>query len=326
VPQPLISVIIPTYNKGPLLVRTLQALSQQTVPPDDVEVLVIDDGSTDGTEAVVAGSSSDDRLRYVRQDNLGAGSARNHGAQLAQGDILVFLDADIVLDSDALAVHQDAHSQFDRSLMISRILPMTPNPHGLEDLLFQETMDFGGTDKVMTWRHAITQCLSIRREHFVEVGGFDTNLRRCQDIEFGYRAVQQGLLVRYLSQCHARHNHSMSLDERCRVERNNHRGYAALFRKHPGLTTELAHLRDKSDVNWHSDSLPLIVRKVARRTLATAYPRTVMRFAWVALNSTTGSERLKRWLYWKIVASYQLLGYQEGIRSLSSAEAAHPDQ
>lgn len=317
-PQPLISIIIPTYNKGSVLGKTLQALQSQTVSFDQYEVLIVDDGSTDETEAMIAGFASPHTQLYVRQENLGAGRARNHGAELARGDILIFLDSDIILYPDALAVHLAAHDRFDRALMVSRILPIDPNPNGVEDLFFQETMDFGPDEKEMTWKHTITQCLSIKKRHFLEIGGFDIHLRRCQDIDFGYRAAQLGFDIRYLPQARAWHNHPLSLRQRCLVERKNHQGFAIFFRKHPGLSAQLPHLIDKAPIDWRADSPALIVKKCARSVLATKPACAAMHLTWKALYRTSVPVGVLRSLYWKIVGSYQFLGYREGIRSISA--------
>lgn len=85
-----ISVVVPTYNRADILGRTLASVLAQSLPPD--EVIVVDDGSTDDTEAVVATFGS--RVRYVRQDNAGVSAARNRGAGLAGGRWLAFVDSD----------------------------------------------------------------------------------------------------------------------------------------------------------------------------------------------------------------------------------------
>ncbi len=87
---PLVSVIIPTFNRAHLLPATIDSVLAQTWQP--LEVLVVDDGSTDETTAIVAAYGT--RVRYLRQVNAGVSSARNHGARAAQGAYLAFLDDD----------------------------------------------------------------------------------------------------------------------------------------------------------------------------------------------------------------------------------------
>ncbi|HET9930610.1 MAG TPA: glycosyltransferase [Polyangiaceae bacterium] len=88
-----VSIVIPTYNRAYCLAATLESLQRQTYP--HWEALIIDDGSTDDTEALVASiQSSDPRIRYVRKENGGVSSARNTGIRLADGDWVAFLDSD----------------------------------------------------------------------------------------------------------------------------------------------------------------------------------------------------------------------------------------
>lgn len=86
----MISIIIPTYNSAKFIVHALQSIFSQTY--QDFEIIVIDDGSTDATKAVLEPYL--DRLYYVYQENAGESSARNHGLSLAKGEYIAFLDAD----------------------------------------------------------------------------------------------------------------------------------------------------------------------------------------------------------------------------------------
>lgn len=85
-----ISVVIPAYNAGDYIARTVQSVLSQTSPPD--EIIVIDDGSADDTAAVVR--SLGDRIQLIRQENAGASAARNAGIQAAKGNWIAFLDGD----------------------------------------------------------------------------------------------------------------------------------------------------------------------------------------------------------------------------------------
>lgn len=88
-----ISVVIPTYNHGPELVRVLNGLFGQTHAPD--EIIVVDDGSTDDTPQLIAPFLHS--VRYIRQENKGASAARNRGAHEAHGEYIVFCDADLIV-------------------------------------------------------------------------------------------------------------------------------------------------------------------------------------------------------------------------------------
>ncbi|MFZ1810373.1 MAG: glycosyltransferase family 2 protein, partial [Candidatus Nitrotoga sp.] len=98
---PRFSVIIPAYNAAGTLARALDSVLTQTWAA--FEVIVIDDGSIDNTAAVAA--SYGEKIRYLRQNNAGVSAARNHGARIASGDWLAFLDADDWYYPDRLEWH-----------------------------------------------------------------------------------------------------------------------------------------------------------------------------------------------------------------------------
>src|SRR5208337_4579078 len=92
VDQASVSVVIPTYNRGELLIETIESILAQTAKPG--EVIVVDDGSTDDTQERLARYA--DRVRYVRQPNQGVAAARNHGVREARGKWIAFIDSDDV--------------------------------------------------------------------------------------------------------------------------------------------------------------------------------------------------------------------------------------
>ncbi len=87
---PTISIIIPTYNSARYLPEAIDSILQQSYP--HYEIIVVDDGSTDNTPAVLG--SYQHPIRYVYQENQGVAAARNTGLSLAQGEFVLFLDAD----------------------------------------------------------------------------------------------------------------------------------------------------------------------------------------------------------------------------------------
>jgi glycosyltransferase involved in cell wall biosynthesis len=90
--RPHVSVVVPLYNKRATIRRTVESILAQTYA--DFELLIIDDGSTDGGPDLIEQEYMDTRLRVIRQENAGPAAARNHGAEVARGDLITFLDAD----------------------------------------------------------------------------------------------------------------------------------------------------------------------------------------------------------------------------------------
>ncbi|MDD5736880.1 MAG: glycosyltransferase family 2 protein [Candidatus Omnitrophica bacterium] len=107
------SVIVPAYNCGEVIVKTIEALKKQSLPAEDIEVIVVDDASTDGTRAAVERYAKDGSVKYLRNDErLGSGVARNRGLENAKGEYIMFLDADNVPEKDCLGQHMDFHKRF----------------------------------------------------------------------------------------------------------------------------------------------------------------------------------------------------------------------
>lgn len=115
------TVIVPTYNRRRLLQLTLDSLDRQTLPRDRFEVLVVDDGSSDDTAAVVRGYEDRFDLRYFYQPDEGyrVAKARNVGIRHAAGEICVFVDSGVLLHSASLSAHLTAHEATEEPLALN---------------------------------------------------------------------------------------------------------------------------------------------------------------------------------------------------------------
>ena len=197
--MPLISVIVPTYNRVDRLRQVIAALEQQHYPMDDYEVIVISDGSSDGTDAYLTALRSPMRLQWFSQLNGGPAAARNAGINRAQGEFIVFVDDDVVAEPQLLAEHMRAHQNADRDLVV---LGPLLSPDGFEmspwvrweqaTLLSQYEAMLRG-DYEPTARQFYTGNASVRRSHILAVGGFDESFRRAEDVELAYRLAGLGL-------------------------------------------------------------------------------------------------------------------------------------
>lgn len=107
--MPQFSVVIPLYNKANFIGATLESVLQQTFT--DFEIIVIDDGATDNSSAVVQ-TISDPRLQYIRTENKGVSAARNHGVSIAKANWVTFLDADDLWKPDFLRVMHNTIEKF----------------------------------------------------------------------------------------------------------------------------------------------------------------------------------------------------------------------
>ncbi len=118
--QVLISVVIPTFNRADLLARTLESLAAQTLGHEFFEVIVVDDGGQDHSQAIVDSFSYRMNVKYFWQEDKGfrAGKARNIGTCAADGKYIVYIDTGVLLTSNALQAHLDLHSKSQYPLVV----------------------------------------------------------------------------------------------------------------------------------------------------------------------------------------------------------------
>jgi GT2 family glycosyltransferase len=242
------SVIIPTFNRRDTLLKNLEALTAQTFPASDFEVLVCDDGSTDDTSGAVDAVKSlgaPFALRYLRQANSGPAAARNMGIREAAGRYLLILNDDAIAAPDLLERHRAAlhrHSGEPIAVLGSFQFPPehTASPFGriLEDtgLLFEFYRLQAG--RHYDFRVFYTCNLSVPRRAVLDAGMFDEVFRgpSSEDIDLGYRLFQRGLTVLYEPSCRSVHLHKIDPRAFCAVRQMRGREVILKFALHPELS------------------------------------------------------------------------------------------
>lgn len=204
---PTVSVVIGTYNRGPLIATTLDSVLAQTRPPQ--EVVVIDDGSTDGTGDWIREHYP--TVRTITVPNGGTSATRNRGASQAVGDVLVFLDHDdwimphaIETLLDLLAMFPGARAAYAdhelKNVVDGEHFPdhhsAQPAFHRLRDVPVVEGRGqarvYGrALHRAMLWGNLLQQPWAIYREAFLERGGFDPAIRYCEDWDLYLRVTER---------------------------------------------------------------------------------------------------------------------------------------
>jgi MoaA/NifB/PqqE/SkfB family radical SAM enzyme/GT2 family glycosyltransferase len=215
--KPIVSVIIPTFNRSKILQNTLVSLFNQTFK--GFEVIVVDDGSTDETFDMVKGLNPPFRLRYFIQDDrgYGPGRARNIGTIYAEGEIMLYLDSDVICDPRNLEEHVKVHAKYKRMynhdvLVIGKRLDMHTTT-AIHKQLTPETIlnDFDAVRRIPArpdlredffkwcnddpssfhapWHMIFTNNISVKRRHMLSTGLIDESFVfwSIEDQELGYR-------------------------------------------------------------------------------------------------------------------------------------------
>ena len=233
------SVVIPTYNRLPILQKCLRALEQQRLeaPISAYEVVLVDDGSTDATVSWLReNADAFPHVRLVLQDHGGPAEGRNRGVDQARGDVIVFIDSDLVVTDGFLLAHarrleQSWQERGDRLCFTYGAVINTANfddptsePHKLRDL---------------SWAYFATGNVAIDRQVLERSGLFDTRFRLYgwEDLELGERLRRMGVVLVRCPEAVGYHWHPpLSLDQVPRliaVEGERAKMGLVFFRKHP---------------------------------------------------------------------------------------------
>jgi glycosyltransferase involved in cell wall biosynthesis len=306
--EPQVSVVVPTRNRVSSVRRLLRALAVDTTAPA-FEVVVVDDGSTDGTVEALRQLQLPYSLTIVERHDGGPASARNAGARVATGRVLLFLDDDVEPCPGTLAAHAQFHRDSGTLIGIGDLPVIFDGPSFFQSIVrgwwAMMLIDIRKPGHRVTFKNLLTGHVSIRRSQFDALGGFDPALRCHEDWEFGYRGLLAGLDARLVPGAVARHHETTDL--RRVLQRKFDEGVAdiQLTRRYPELARALLFA-------WPLESkkarglkrlifvAPSVADSVARRLerLLPVYERVKLRFRW-----RQTLELLLAYHYWRGIRS-----------------------
>lgn len=223
-PTPFVSVIIPCYNVEGTIAKCIQSVSNQSYPQDQFEIIVVDDGSSDGTVSEIKKLDGNPNVSiHAHRENRGLSAARNTGIKSAQGEILCFLDSDMTVDKDWIEILLDKLGDFSVVGVVGNVtLPEDVEGNTLDKYFynprrgarqFPENTPIG-------FQWFLFNNTAIRREIFDRVGVFDESIKSYggEDTELAIRiwdVYPSGL--RYSSKAASKHYHHRTMEEFCQV-------------------------------------------------------------------------------------------------------------
>lgn len=329
--DPLISVIIPTYERKEALCRLLDSLNRQTIPAQDFEVIVVDDGSNYPIQEIGISSFSYNFL-FIRQSNQGATKARNNGAVQSKGEILVFIDDDVVLEEGALESLVRAVSQDTKVIALGALKACNENTNStftriavqVDNETVYRTIF---SDEQVAFVACNTQLLAIRKEDFIQLGMFQDptgGWPNWDDVDFGYRGHLAGYRFIKVAGAKGEHwDHALtSLDKaKQRWYRASHAA-VRLFQRYPELRKHLPMYMDKTPIDWRNDPPGLISKKILRQIMSTRASLRIMELLVASCEKHFRNQRLLKALYRWINGGYMLLGYRRGLQDFGAVPEA----
>ena len=291
-----VSVVIPTYNRRPILEKCLSALEDQQLAGalQDYEVVVVDDGSSDGTPSWLREQAIRfPHVRLIEQEHGGPAEGRNRGVDHARGDVIVFIDSDLVVTETFLATHARAlkqcwHRRGDRLCFTYGAVINTAN--------FEAPCSERHKLRDLSWAYFATGNVAIDREVLERSGLFDTGFRLYgwEDLELGERLRRMGVELVKCPDAVGYHWHpALTLDQIPRlveVEGERARMGLVFYRKHPTKRVRLIiQFTWFHRILWEVLNLgglinPSSLRPLLRWLIRHGYPGTAMELLRLPLN------------------------------------------
>ncbi|TMK39847.1 MAG: glycosyltransferase [Actinobacteria bacterium] len=277
-----VSVVVPTFERAEQLRRTLSALCALDYPAELLEIIVVDDGSMDDTpEALRAIEPGCPSVRYVRQSNLGVATARNRGARYANGDIVMFVDDDIVVPPHNVRQHLAARAEYGECIVSghSEFSPelraaLHRTPFGRFRLEREDYFKadlaarFGSHGRILP-DGLSAQNISIGRDTFWTLGGFDEEFpfAGAEDHDFARRARQAGCTIVHDYDIRVLHlDEHRDLHAYCRRQERSAITAVYLARKYPDQLNEP--IINRNAPLRRGDSVRVSARKITRALLS----------------------------------------------------------
>jgi glycosyltransferase involved in cell wall biosynthesis len=236
------SVVIPTYNRAHLLGRVLESFARQTADLASFEIIVVDDGSTDDTEATWRAYADRLDTRYVRLEHTGSAAAKNAGIGAARGELIMFADDDDLAGPELVREHFRVHTDhpapevgvlgygtWDRALPITELMYYVTEVG--QFLSSYRKLRHGD---VLDYHHFWSGRVSLKRRLLLKSGGFDTELPALEDVELGYRLSGLGLRIIFNRRAENHMLRAFDFDGFCRRCERTGRGLARFRVLHPG--------------------------------------------------------------------------------------------
>ena len=239
-----LSVVMPTYDEPERLEAALKSLSQQDYPHEAIQIIVVDDASPHLDSERLHAAVAPLQLRLLRNEqNQGRARTRNTALRVACGEIVVFLDSDMIVGTNFLRAHVQRHQNHEEAVFVGNVRFASEIPNtSLTRYIEGRGVHRVDEDKPIPFNCFVTGNSSVRRSSLLRVGFFDEDFTAYggEDLELGYRLHLAGIPLYYAPEALSYHYHLRSLEPLCRLMQTyGNKSIPILLNKHPELDAVL---------------------------------------------------------------------------------------
>ncbi len=313
-----ISVIIPTHNRSGILAKTLLNLSEQQF--DELwEVIVVNNRCMDNTDEVVRRQRFSVPMRLIREEKPGVAAARNAGIAVAQGQYIVLLDDDILVEPDFLRRHYDLLLSSPGCWIMGQSVNL-PEQNATPFGKYRQTL-YGYIPRESDGGEAYWMAgnnVSLPRSDWERLGGFDERFygASVEDYDFAIRAWDAGIKILFRPSIVAIHNDwaGFSIEDYCQRQRLYSQSEPLFWKKYGGRHVRLNLVRQNLPPDWRRDNPALLAKKLVKSGLAAKTWQGVLSGGCALLERTWPWPPLLHRLYKLMLAVAIYQGFQEGLK------------
>jgi GT2 family glycosyltransferase len=310
-----ISVILPTLNRPASLAETVSCLSRQDLSPSAYEIVVVDDGSA--PPVVLEQDEAGPQITVVRRSNGERSTARNAGAATARGQIIVFVDDDITVGSHFLSRHLDAHRRWPGALVVgSVVLPSDEMTRPF--VRFRQKIEQNGIPEAEGPTAVPNLCtaanMSIARDDFHAIGGFDAAIVSGEDQDFAFRHRRRGGAIVFLSGAVAIHGDTaLTIRAYCQRIEWGSLHLIPFCQRYPEWPDNVERELVNGVLLWGGEPIVLSLGKVAKGAMYLKPCREMLFLLAAALEWIAPASHALDRLYRMLIGIHIFRGYRQGM-------------
>lgn len=323
----LISVAISTFNRPEKVSRLVSSLLAQTMASDLYELIVVDNGSAKPVSLPDEAGSR--RCRLLRFDqNQERSRSRSTAVAASTGEYILFLDDDLIVRPDLLEVHLQAQREWPGVMAIGRII-LPPSRLGEPGIRFRQNLELQGIPErrglVTAPNFGTAANVSMRRDHYLRLGGFDPAMDGIEDQDFAMRHTAGGGTIAFLPEAVVIHDDEwLDFFSFCQRQERGMEWTVAFSRRYPAFKDSVDRDLVNGPIRPRVDPVLISAKKSLKAVLGTPPGEALLRGFVAVLERTMPDSQLLRRAYELTLGVYLRRGYLRGIRRFREKRSGHP--